>query len=123
MIRSDQITSTFWQSRLGVMGEIVEDANDINQAIIIILTTPKGSDPHRPDFASNIWRHIDKPIPAAAPLVVRDAAEAIAKWEPRCEVTSVEVFPYEGPERQTLRVRVSWKIPGTGFEDSTEVVL
>jgi len=122
-IRSDQIESTFWQSRLGELGGIVEDANDINQAITIILTTPKGSDPHRPDFASDVWRHIDKPIPVAAPAVVRDAAAAIAKWEPRCEVTSIEVFQYEGSDRATLRVRVSWKIPGTGFEETLEVVL
>lgn len=123
VIRTDEITSVFWQSRLGEMGEIVEDSDDINQAIAIILTTPRGSDPHRPDFASDVWRHIDKPMPIASPLIVRDAAEAIARWEPRCQVTSIEVNPYEGEERQTLRVSVSWQIASANFQGFAEVIL
>ena len=49
MISISDITSLHWQPALGGEG-IVEDAADIDQAIRVILKTPKGSDPHRPEF-------------------------------------------------------------------------
>ncbi|MCC7753101.1 baseplate protein, partial [Escherichia coli] len=47
-------TSVFWQPTLQAPGEIVRGLDDIRQAIQIILRTPRGSDPHRPEFGSNL---------------------------------------------------------------------
>ena len=44
------ITATHWQPALGTPGEVVEGLRDIDQAIHIVLPTPKSSDPHRPEF-------------------------------------------------------------------------
>ena len=52
-------------------GEIVTGVADIGQCIYIILATPKGSDPHRPTFGSEINLYIDYPIDAARPHSVR----------------------------------------------------
>ena len=48
------ITSAHWQPALDTPGGVVEGLRDIDQAIRIILTTPRGSDPHRPEFGSDI---------------------------------------------------------------------
>jgi len=85
----DQITSVDWQPKLGEIGEIVEDIADINQCIKIILSTPKGSDPHRPEFGSDIWKYIDNPVNSAIPNIIREAVDAIHTWEPRVRIKSI----------------------------------
>lgn len=109
--------SFHWQPALGGLG-IVETVADIDQSIRIILRSPKGCDPHRPDFASSLHLHLDKPINQAIPHLVREAVEAIRKWEPRCVL--VKVTPAVLDSQVTLRVR--WKL-ADGVLRETEVQL
>lgn len=97
-------TSVFWQPRLNAPGEIVQGHEDIVQAIQIILRTACGSDPHRPEFGSQLHRYMDMPIDRALPHVVREAVNAIQRWEPRCRLLSVK------PQRQAehLSLRIQW---------------
>ena len=61
MTTLDEITYADWQYKLDTIGSVAEGKEDINQCIAIILLTPKGSVPHRPDFGSNIYKYIDYP--------------------------------------------------------------
>ena len=88
-----KITSIDWSSKLNGLGEVVEGLDDIRQCISIILGTQKGSLPHRLDFGSDLWRYIDLPVSAAKPHIIREAVQAIAKWEPRAEVQSISLQP------------------------------
>ena len=110
------ITSAHWQPALGTPGEVVEGLRDIDQAIRIILTTPRGSDPHRPEFGSDIHLYIDWPTSRVVPHLVREAVEAIRRWEAR--VTLVQVLAEIEEERITLRVQ--WKV-ADGVIQQTEV--
>ena len=89
VVRIADIQTQNWQPKLGALGAIVEDVDDVAQAIHIILTTPRGSAPLRPDFGSDLFLSIDAPINVAAPAMIRDAHEAIAAWEPRAKVERV----------------------------------
>ena len=109
--------SLHWQPALGSFG-IVETLADIDQAIRVILRTPMGSDPHRPDFGSNIHLYLDYPVNQAVPHVVRETVEAIQQWEPRCNL--VKVTPTIEESRITLRVQ--WKL-ADGVQHETEVRL
>lgn len=91
--------------------------DDIWQAIQIILRTPRGSDPHRPEFGSNLHLYIDWPIDRAIPHVVRESVDAIRRWEPRCQLMSVK--PAVDGEHLTLRV--SWK--GSDGQPRTQELL
>jgi len=73
------------------MGEIVTGADDVSQCIYIILESPKGSDPHRPTFGSNLHLYVDYPIDAARPHIVREVVDALRQWEPRIKVMRVFV--------------------------------
>lgn len=73
------------------LGELVTDTQDVDQCILIILTTPRGSCPHRPGFGSDLHLYLDWPLSTARPHIVRDAVTALREWEPRIIVTKVAV--------------------------------
>ena len=112
-----EISSVHWQPALGSF-DVVEAEADVGQAIRVILRTPKGSDPHRPEFGSNVHLYLDYPINQAVPHLVREAVEAIRQWEPRCEL--LKVTPSIEESRITLRVQ--WKL-ADGVIRETEVSL
>jgi len=71
------------------IGNVVQGVNDVNQCIAVILSTPKGTDPLRPDFACDLWQFIDYPVDAAIPAIVAEITDAITRWEPRVKLLSV----------------------------------
>jgi len=85
------IHSAHWQPRLHAPGEVVEGWLDIDQAIRIILTTPKGSDRHRPEFGFGGYDYLDWPVNRATPHLVREAVRAIRRWEKRAEVVKIDI--------------------------------
>lgn len=110
------ITAAHWQPALGTSGEVVEGLRDIDQAIRIILATPKGSDAHRPEFGSNIHLYIDWPVNRVTPHLVREAVDSIRQWEPRVSVVQVQVA-IEGSQ---VTLRVQWRV-ADGVTQLTEV--
>ncbi len=65
------------QLKLGAIGETVTGIADINQEVGLILATPLGSIPHRPEFGSRIPEYLDKPQNIARPLIVAEAYRAL----------------------------------------------
>ncbi|HGL5374064.1 TPA: GPW/gp25 family protein [Citrobacter farmeri] len=115
------ISAAHWQPALKREGEIVSSIGDVDQAIRIILSTPLGSDPHRPDFGSRIFDYLDWPVNRARPHVVREAVDAIRKWEPRITVDSVEVDVVDvDADASALTIRVFWRV-ADGVQRLTEV--
>jgi phage baseplate assembly protein W len=102
------ITAAHWQPALGTTGEIVEGLRDIDQSLRIILTTPKGSDPHRPEFGSNLHRYLDWPTDRVTPHLVREAFDAVRQWEPRVSVDQVHIQI----SVHHITARVQWRITG-----------
>lgn len=98
-----------WQPKLGELGAVVEDVDDVNQCIRAILTTPLGSVPLAPDFGSNVYLHVDAPVNVAAPAMIRDAHEALGIWEPRAAVEKI-VPSYTG---NGWALEVRWRPAGS----------
>lgn len=120
------ITSAEWSLKLGSIGAIVQGLKDIDQCIAIILTTPRGSDPLRPTFGTDLWRFIDNPIDVAIPAVVREVSAAIAMWEPRVILQSVSVSPVSEGSSQPgshLSVSLAWQLKLAGPSSSSRVTV
>jgi uncharacterized protein len=88
------------------LGDVVTDIQDVDQCIRIILITPRGSDPHRPLFGSDLHLYIDHPVNSARPFIVREAVNALRQWEPRIEVTKVTVYL---ADVATMACKVEWQ--------------
>ena len=116
-----QITARNWQLALDQPGDVVADLDDINQCIRVILTTPKGTDPLRPEFACDLWRYIDYPIDRATPHIVREAWDAIETFEPRIEL--INITPRLGDEPSQIVVSIVWRLRDQDQQSTTEVTV
>lgn len=104
MKRFEDITAAYWQPKLNDSGEVAEGADDIDQAIRIILATPKGSRPHEPEFGSDINLWLDAPVNVAIPNIIREVVDAVEAWEPRARIVSVTPTLHDSGAGYTLRV-------------------
>lgn len=107
------IYSADWQMSAYRFGGVVEGSEDVNQAIMVALSTRKGSDPHRPDFGSDIWEQIDKPVNVAGPAIVRAVRNTVASWVPRVELQNVaysyiDSFGDPNGPASGIRVDITW---------------
>lgn len=109
-----------WSPRLAEIGGVVEGVSDIDQAILIILSTPLRSDPLRPTFGWGGYDYLDLPPARAVPHLVRETWEAIRLWEPR--VTLIGVAP-QALEGHHWQITVSWELVVNGQVGATQVAL
>jgi phage baseplate assembly protein W len=116
-----EIPSVDWTPKLGVLGDVAEGLDDIHQCIRVILSTPKRSIPHRPEFGSDLWRYLDRSISAALPYLVREVYEALELWEPRIKVLGVSAVP-DFDARQApgaVKMTIRWRLVADGSVDET----
>ncbi len=95
---------------------IIEDdiVASVNQNIRLVLTTIKGSDIHRPDFGSELYLWIDKPLTAINQGRIRaEIINAIERWEPRVKIKEIELKK----EYASIRIKITYEI-----KDTEEVV-
>ncbi len=115
----NEITYVDWQYKLNDIGSVAEGVEDINQCIAVILTTPKGTVPHRPTFGSDIYKYVDYPLLSARPNIIREVIDAINTWETRVNIDSVSV---ENEESQ-LKIKIQWSLKDSEVTNSVEVIL
>lgn len=119
MTTLNEIKYVDWQYKLNGIGSVAEGIEDINQCIALILSTPKGSIPHRPTFSSNILKYIDYPVNVAKANIIREAIDAINLWETRVDVdlVSVEINQHQ------LNIKVQWSLKESTTSGVSEVSL
>jgi phage baseplate assembly protein W len=123
VVKVSDIQSSDWSINLKGFGSVVENYDDIAQCLEIILSTPKGSDPHRPDFASNIGSIVDNRQTDVRPQLIRETYESILKWEPRITLTGVEVEFLNDEALGRVQLTIGWKLKeGVTFNQTVVTV-
>ncbi|MCL6419424.1 GPW/gp25 family protein [Aestuariirhabdus haliotis] len=73
-------------------GAVASGIDHLRQSIIDILTTPIGSRVMRRGYGSRLYQIVDAPVNRSLMVEIYSAvAEALVKWEPRLELTRVQV--------------------------------
>lgn len=88
-----------WQPRLGrglsgalaPIGDIVVGLDDVEQSIMTIALTEKGSVPGQPEKCTRLAPYIDRRPEIAIPNITREIFDAITIWEPRVVVDRVAI--------------------------------
>lgn len=80
-----------WQAALGSPGVVLGGIDELDQAVVIIVSTPLRSDAHRPDFGCGASDYLDSPQNVITAHMVREVFAAVERWEPRVRLVSVGV--------------------------------
>lgn len=115
----NQVKNLDFQPKINEIGEIVEGIDDINQCIYIILSTPKGSVPHNPEFGSDVYKYIDYPVDEAVPNIIKESIIAIRRWETRINLVKITA----NIEKENVGIKVEWKLASGSAVIITEVGL
>jgi Bacteriophage baseplate protein W len=95
---------------------LAEGEEDIAQAIEVILSTAPGERPTRPEFGCEVhdlvFDMIDAAMVGKVDVAVRDA---LARWEPRIEVTEID-FDLSRVDDGRLDVTIRYRIRATSTE-------
>lgn len=84
---------------------LVAGPEKVAQSIRIILDTEPQERIMRPDFGCGLRRYLMQPNAVATrALIQRDVERALATWEPRIELTSVQVDPGDDPALVIIRI-------------------
>jgi phage baseplate assembly protein W len=118
MTNLNEIKYVDWQPKLNEIGEVAQGIDDINQCIYIILTTQKGSVPHRPTFGSDIFKYIDYPVQEAVPNIIREVIDAISEWETRIEIKNVSAEI----DVASVKIKIEWNLIDSEITSVTEVI-
>ena len=121
MIKVSDIGSVDWSPKLGSLGDVVEQLQDIEQCIRIIVLSPKGSDPHRPDFGCDAWRYLDRPADTGFADIIREVIQAIRAWEPR--VLDVSLTCALNGSQVTLTINWTLNVQGSVVQMTTDLGL
>lgn len=109
-----------WSFPIGVDGRgglaMSRGDKDIAASILLILSTSKGGRVMRPDFGSSIHEFVFAPNNATtAGLLSYHVQEALARWEPRVEVTSIDVQP-DPREPGRVLINIVYEVKSTNDE-------
>ena len=109
-----------WRFPLGVDGRgglaLAKGETDIKEAIVTILRTAQGDRVMRPEFGSSIHEFVFAPNNATtAGLIAYQVQEALARWEPRIEVTGVDVQP-DPLEPSRVLIDIQYLVKATNDE-------
>ena len=92
---------------------MVSDADDIRQAIRIILETDPGERVMRPEFGAGLRRMVFEPINTSTIALIKQRVEAaLVAWEPRIEVQDV-VVSAERAALGVLDIRIDYLVRTT----------
>jgi len=91
---------------------MVEEDQELREAIRLILGTAKGERPMRPEFGCGIHDLIFAPSNSTtAGLAALEVRRSLARWEPRVEVEDVEIHYDEG-NTALMYIGITYSVKG-----------
>lgn len=110
-----------WPLRLDSQGGVAMTRGqmEIEQSIRIILETIPGERVMRPEFGCRAWELMFAPRnPATEAQLIEFVQEALLLWEPRIEVTSVEIARNTGYDDSVILTDIRYVVKNTHDERS-----
>jgi phage baseplate assembly protein W len=98
--------------RLGGIA-LVSGADDINEAIMLILSTAPGERPMRPNFGCGIHDYIFESVDAyVVGRLEREIRIALDRWEPRIEVKDITILTDRAGDGE-LPIEIEYEVRAT----------
>ncbi len=92
--------------------QLFSGGEEIDAAIRMILTTAPGERVMRPDFGCAMWEQVFAPVDAGTlGQIEQGVREAITRWEPRVEATSVQALAAADGAR--VDIEIAYRVVAT----------
>lgn len=88
-----ELNTKHWQHKLGTIGEVVTDADDVAQCYEIIFKTQKGTVVFNPNLGWDVMEYLGKPLNLVESKMKPTLLKALNQQEPRAKALSA-VFSY-----------------------------
>ena len=111
--------------RVGADGRVVWSEGEINirESIKVILLTELGERLHLPEFGGGLNRFLFEPNTATTRQLIRDRiTKALAEWEPRIVVQSVEVEP-DAQDQQSAIATINYQLVATQISERVSLTV
>jgi phage baseplate assembly protein W len=91
---------------------LVRGGEEIDAALRMIMTTAPGERVMRPDFGCAMWEQVFAPVNAnTLGLIEQAVREAITRWEPRVEATTVQALAAADGAR--VDIEIAYRVVAT----------
>lgn len=99
-----------------------DEAAEIRQSVLLILTTRRGERPFRPDFGTHLDRFaFENPDTTACNMIRQEIVSALHAWEDR--VREIEVAFERQDAQGALIVHISYTVRRSGMADHVAMPL
>ncbi len=114
---SDQFTGAGWGFPLGVNPTggiaLVRRERELEQAMMLILSTYPGERPMRPDFGSRIRDYVFQSVNGLViSSLTYEVTQALERWEPRVNINQVHIYPNPA-EHSLLYIDIQYTVKQT----------
>ncbi|MCO5238875.1 MAG: GPW/gp25 family protein [Chitinophagaceae bacterium] len=123
MATLNDIKSVDWQLSTVGVGAVAQGVQDVRQCIDTILRTTPGTDPLRPQFGSNIYQYVSKPVNVAVPGVVKAIIDALDLWENRVELQKVSHYLDTTEGKSQLKFTITYRLVDDDLIDAVTYTL
>ncbi len=110
----NKLNTKNWQHRLGSVGEVVTDADDVSQCYEVIFKTQIGSVPFNPNLGWDILAYLGRPINEVEGKMRTDLLSALNLQEPRAYAQAVK-FSYDDGDNGHLSAEVEFVMKDSGL--------
>jgi phage baseplate assembly protein W len=92
---------------------LVSHDQELEEAMRVVLATAPGERPMRPEFGCGVHDYVFAPADAAtAGLIAYEVRASLLRWEPRIDVTDVDVMP-DPDDATTMLIDIRYTIKDT----------
>jgi len=92
---------------------LAHDEEDVEQAVLLILSTAPGERPMRPEFGCALYElAFDRIDSQTAGRIEREIRVALDRWEPRIDVESIE-FDFDRANEGTVEIALGYRLRHT----------
>ena len=105
-----------WPPRIDGDGRLLRsaDADNVREAIQVILLTEPGERVRLPEFGAGLGRFLFEPnIPATHIAIARRITQSLMRWEPRIRVAQVEVIA-DPSDAQAALATITYRLVSSG---------
>lgn len=105
----------YWPMQVDHTGSIrlTDGAADLDRSMAVVLATAPGERVMRPQFGCRIWDLLFEPVtPNLLGLMAQAVRDALAQWEPRVTIESVDPVPDKN-DAALIVIDVTYRVKAT----------